>query len=180
MHRKFEVKCPTPGGDINGGKLIFKDMIRQVTDRELRFGRMLYERRSEMEKKAFQLLPISMQKNVVSNYPVAFIEHASAYYPDFLLWKEKMIIEIDGQKHLDQVEHDSTRDEIFENNGFAVIRIPARIVNNPFDFWFMLFCGFAKIERTGYRASLSKYVNDLNSMVERLALTLKELLISDK
>ena len=155
-------------------------MIRQVTDRELRFGRMLYERRSEMEKKAFQLLPISMQKNVVSNYPVAFIEHASAYYPDFLLWKEKMIIEIDGQKHLDQVEHDSTRDIIFEENGFVVIRIPAQIVNTPLDFWFMLFCEFAKVERKDNRTSLSGYVNEIDAMVERLALTLKELLISDK
>lgn len=180
MHRKFEVKCPAPGGDLNGGKLIFKDMIRQITDQELRFGRMLYERRSEMEKKAFQLLPISMQKNVVSNYPVAFIEHASAYYPDFLLWKEKMIIEVDGKKHLDQVEHDSTRDIIFEENGFVVIRIPAQIVNTPLDFWFILFCEFAKIERTGYRASISGYLNEINTMMDRLALTLKEVLISDK
>ena len=155
-------------------------MIRQITDQELRFGRMLYERRSEMEKKAFQLLPISMQKNVVSNYPVAFAEHDSAYYPDFLLWKEKMIIEIDGKKHLDQVEHDSTRDIIFEENGFVVIRIPAQIVNTPLDFWFMLFCEFAKVERKDNRTSLSGYVNEIDAMVERLALTLKELLISDK
>lgn len=151
-------------------------MMRQVTDQELRFGRMLYERRSKMEKKAFRLLPTSMKKNVISNYPVAFAEHDSAYYPDFLFPKEKMIIEIDGRHHLDQVEHDSTRDEIFENNGFVVIRIPAWNVNNPFEFWFMLFCEFAKIERKDNRASLSGYVNDLNAMVERLELTMCEFL----
>ena len=118
-------------------------MIRQATDRELRFGRMLYERRSDYEKEAFRLLPTSMQNNVVSNYPVAFTEHDYAYFPDFLFPKEKMIIEIDGLQHLRQVEHDIIRDEIFEDNGYVVVRIPAQMVNNPFDFWFILFCEFA-------------------------------------
>lgn len=147
-------------------------MIREVTDRELRFGRMLYERRSDCEKEAFRLLPTSMQNNVVSNYPVAFTEHDYAYFPDFLFPKEKMIIEIDGLQHLRQVEHDIIRDEIFENNGYVVVRIPAQMVNNPFDFWFILFCEFAKIERKDNRASLSGYVDDLNAMVEQLALTM--------
>ena len=87
-------------------------MIREVTDRELRFGRMLYERRSNQEKEAFRLLPPSMKKNVVSNYPVAFAEHDYAYFPDFLFAKEKLVIEIDGLQHLRQVEHDRLRDEL--------------------------------------------------------------------
>ena len=147
-------------------------MIREVTDRELRFGRMLYERRSDYEKEAFRLMPVSMQKNVVSNYPVAFTEHDYAYFPDFLFAKEKLVIEIDGIQHLRQVEHDTIRDEIFEDNGYVVVRIPAQMVNNPFEFWFNLFCEFAKIERKDNRASLSGYVNDLNAMVEQLALTM--------
>lgn len=149
-------------------------MIRPVTDRELRFGRMLYERRSKMEKEAFQLLPTSMQKNVASNYPVAFTEHEFAYYPDFLFPREKLIIEIDGLQHLRTVKHDRLRDEIFEENGFVVVRIPAHTVHNPFEFWFIIFCEFAKIERKGYRASLSSYIDDLNATVEQFALTMCE------
>lgn len=147
-------------------------MIRPVTDGELRFGHKLYMRRSCKERDAFNLLPFSMQKNVLSNYPVAFTEHEYAYYPDFLFSKEKIIIEIDGYTwHHNAVERDRRRDDIFRNNGFLVIRVPASLVDNPFDFWFILFCEFAKLERRGDRSSLEKYINDLNMMVERLALT---------
>ena len=147
-------------------------MIREVTDRELRFGRMLYERRSNQEKEAFRLLPPSMKKNVVSNYPVAFAEHDYAYFPDFLFAKEKLVIEIDGLQHLRQVEHDRLRDEIFKDNGYVVVRIQAQAVQNPFEFWFHIFCEFAKVERKENRASLSCYIDDLNAMVEQFALTM--------
>lgn len=147
-------------------------MIREVTDRELRFGRMLYERRSDYEKEAFRLLPTSMQNNVVSNYPVAFTEHDYAYFPDFLFAKEKLVIEIDGLQHLRQVERDRLRDEIFKDNGYVVVRIPAQTVQNPFEFWFNIFCEFAKVERKKNRASLSSYIDDLNAMYEQFALTM--------
>ena len=64
--------------------------------------------------------------------------------------------------------------EIFEENGFVVVRIPAHTVHNPFEFWFIIFCEFAKIERKGYRASLSSYIDDLNATVEQFALTMCE------
>lgn len=153
-------------------------MIREVTERELRFGHMLYKQRSVKEKDAFMLLPISMQKSVQSNYPVAFTEYDYAYFPDFLLSKEKVIIEIDGFKwHRKRVEQDRIRDDIFTDNGFVVVRIPASKVDNPFDFWFTLFCGFAKIERKDSRESISEYIDDLNVMVEQLALTWRDAML---
>ena len=64
------------------------------------------------------------------NVPVAFLRHR-AFYPDILLYKEKIIIEIDGWQHRYGIrkKKDNHRDAVFAAHGYVTIRIKNRDVN---------------------------------------------------
>ncbi len=44
------------------------------------------------------------------------------YIVDFCATKEKLIIELDGSQHLDQIEYDEERTAYLESQGYKVIR----------------------------------------------------------
>ena len=44
------------------------------------------------------------------------------YIPDFVCIEKKLILELDGNQHLDQVEYDTERTKYFETLGYKVIR----------------------------------------------------------
>ena len=44
------------------------------------------------------------------------------YIPDFCCPKAKLILELDGSQHLEQVEYDNNRTKYFESLGYRVIR----------------------------------------------------------
>ena len=44
------------------------------------------------------------------------------YIPDFVSIKRKIIIELDGSQHLEQVDYDIERTRYFESSGYKVIR----------------------------------------------------------
>ena len=50
-------------------------------------------------------------------------QHAIGHYiVDFCTVKEKLVIELDGSQHLDQVEYDTERTAYLESLGYRVIR----------------------------------------------------------
>ena len=55
------------------------------------------------------------------------------YIPDFVSIKKKLIIELDGSQHLEQVEYDDQRTQYFESLGYKVIRIWNNSVINDID-----------------------------------------------
>jgi very-short-patch-repair endonuclease len=44
------------------------------------------------------------------------------YYADFVCWDAKLIVEIDGGQHGEQVEYDAQRTKVLEEAGFQVLR----------------------------------------------------------
>jgi very-short-patch-repair endonuclease len=44
------------------------------------------------------------------------------YIADFACLHPKLIVELDGSQHADQIGYDATRDEYFRLNGFSVLR----------------------------------------------------------
>jgi very-short-patch-repair endonuclease len=44
------------------------------------------------------------------------------FIPDFVCIKKKLILELDGSQHLEQVEYDTERTKYFETLGYRVIR----------------------------------------------------------
>lgn len=55
--------------------------------------------RSKEENTAYWYFPEKMKAKVKRNYPIAFEGYDTAYYPDFVLLDEQIIIEIDGGYH---------------------------------------------------------------------------------
>ena len=52
---------------------------------------------------------------------------------DFCAIKEKLVIELDGSQHLEQVEYDEERTEYLESEGYKVIRFWNHQVANELD-----------------------------------------------
>ena len=52
------------------------------------------------------------------------------YIPDFVCIKKKLIIELDGAQHLEQVEYDDARTRFLQTKGYRVIRFWNRDVMN--------------------------------------------------
>ena len=52
---------------------------------------------------------------------------------DFCSPRRKLIIEVDGSQHLEQVEYDSERTEYFESKGYRVLRFWNHDVMNDMD-----------------------------------------------
>ncbi|WP_367118502.1 endonuclease domain-containing protein, partial [Mesorhizobium sp.] len=59
----------------------------------------------------------------------------SAYYPDFLSHRLKLIIEVDGSHHSadDQLRHDEVRTRWFESQGYRVVRFWNHEIKNELD-----------------------------------------------
>jgi very-short-patch-repair endonuclease len=55
------------------------------------------------------------------------------YIVDFVCWKEKLVVEIDGSQHFTYAgkEHDRIRDQFLEEQGFRVLRFNSiEVLNN--------------------------------------------------
>lgn len=46
------------------------------------------------------------------------------YVADFACLDPKLVVELDGSQHAEQVEYDARRDAFFEQQGFTVLRFP--------------------------------------------------------
>jgi very-short-patch-repair endonuclease len=58
------------------------------------------------------------------------------YFADFACVSRKLIIEIDGEHHAFQVEADTRRTKVLEQEGWRVVRFPAsEAVSNPEGIW---------------------------------------------
>ena len=53
------------------------------------------------------------------------------YFVDFVCYSLKLIIEVDGIQHLDNVEYDNVRTAYLESAGYNVIRIPNSYLEYP-------------------------------------------------
>jgi very-short-patch-repair endonuclease len=64
-------------------------------------------------------------------------QHPSGpYFADFACPSRKLVIEIDGDFHADQVEDDMRRTAMMERDGWRVVRFgAAEVVQNPEGIW---------------------------------------------
>lgn len=125
------------------------------------------QKRTIEEKWAYWYLPKSMRKYVLKNPAIAFVGE-SAYYPDLVMFEEKIIIEIDGKYHdtEDQQAFDEYRDHIFCSNDYSVIRIKNEDTCVNVAFWERLIENLSKIAPIGCRKTLTGYIKELKSMRE--------------
>ena len=50
-----------------------------------------------------------------------------AYIADFACLDPRVIVEIDGSRHINQQAYDTRRDEFFKSHGYEVMRFPANL-----------------------------------------------------
>ena len=86
--------------------------ILNFTPKELAFAERQFICRTKFEIKAYYLLPKSMRGAVERNPLIKIDGHNDLFFPDLLLRKDKIIIEIDGKYHnsFKQKKHDHYRE----------------------------------------------------------------------
>ena len=121
---------------------------------------------TKYEEVAYMMLPEIMRKNLKKNSSVAFADFFQAYYPDFFLGEEMIIIEIDGEyhKHKWREGRDATKDEVFKKHGFTVIRIVNRDTLVNVAFWQLLIEGLERSEEM--RPEILAFIYRLRKMVK--------------
>ena len=140
-----------------------ENIYRDLKPFEIKKAMWLGKIRTQSEKVAYRLLPKSMRKNVERNHPVAFVG-TSAYFPDLLLRKEKICIEIDGRYHKKRYNEDRRRDEAFIKGGFIVIRTKNEDTRVKVAFWERLLEGLEGSEVD--REDIKPFIDELRKMID--------------
>ena len=55
------------------------------------------------------------------------------YIVDFVCFSKRVIIELDGSGHFEQIEYDEKRNKFFEEQGYKVLRFWNNDLNNNFN-----------------------------------------------
>jgi len=133
---------------------------------EVRRARELQARVLPSEDKAYGYFPLAIQAKVVRNIPVAFINH-KAFYPDFLLCDEKILIEIDDWQHNYQPRKsmDEHRDQVFKEHGFITIRIKDKELKDKKIFLKCLYEELRKVQHTLGRDTIRMLMTEFNHMI---------------
>lgn len=136
------ISATFPKVDLQNKKATNTNMIgeRALSNEEIRRAKELQTRIIPAEDKAFEFFPVEVRTKVVRNIPVAFLNH-SAYYPDFLLSNEKILIEIDDWQHdyLPRKAKDEHRDKVFSEHGYRTIRIKDKFLKDEKKFLAILY-----------------------------------------
>lgn len=140
-----------------------ENIYRDLTPREVKNAMWLGKTRSQSEKVAYRLLPKSMKEGLERNSVVAFADSNKLYFPDLLLRKERVCIEIDGGYHEKRKKEDEDRDNLFISHGFIVIRIKNEDVKVDVAFWQRLLEGLEDSEVD--REDIRPFVNELRQMI---------------
>ena len=87
----------------------------------------------ENPTKAEEVLWNKLKSRNLNGFKFRFQVPYDSFILDFLCSSHKLIIEIDGEYHNFQKEHDKERDEYFEAKGYKILRIKNEKVMNDID-----------------------------------------------
>lgn len=138
-------------------------MYRELKPAEVKRALMQPEHRTKSEVRAYRLLPYSMRCRAERNPPIAFSDSKEAYFPDLLLRKERICIEIDGKYHKYREKKDLERDEIFKFHGFIVVRILNEDTEVDVAFWERLLEGLEKFGE--HRSDIKSFIVELRQLI---------------
>lgn len=138
---------------------------RLLSNEEKNRAKELQERNIPSEDIAYKFFPQSIRNKVVRNIPAAFMNHA-AFYPDFLLWNEKILIEIDDWQHdyEPRMSMDMHRDKVFKENGYETIRIKDKELKERNGFLRCLLNGLMTISISNNTANIEAMIKELSNI----------------
>ena len=139
-------------------------MYRELKSAEVKRALRQPLHRTDSEVRAYCLLPKSMRCRTERNPPIAFSNSKEAYFPDLLLRKERICIEIDGGYHKNRKEKDAERDQMFKSHGFIVIRIKNEDTEVDVAFWQRLLEGMEKDAKD--RNDIRPFIAELQRIID--------------
>ena len=138
-------------------------MYRELKSAEVKRALRQPLHRTDSEVRAYCLLPKSMRCRTERNPPIAFSNSKEAYFPDLLLRKERICIEIDGEYHKNRIEKDAERDQMFKSHGFIVVRILNEDTEVDVAFWERLLEGLEKFGE--HRSDIKSFIVELRQLI---------------
>jgi very-short-patch-repair endonuclease len=104
-------------------------MHKRTTPKIFAYAKELRRELTPVEKKLWARLRAHRMKGVHFR-----TQHAIGnYIVDFCAARKKLIIELDGSQHLEQVEYDAIRTKFLQSKGYKVIRFWNNDVSNNMD-----------------------------------------------
>ena len=82
------------------------------------FARNLRKNMTDSEKQLWQFL----RQRQVNGYKFRRQAPIGPYIVDFVCYEKRLILELDGGQHQDNVAYDASRDEWLKQQGFIVVR----------------------------------------------------------
>ena len=112
----IQVPSPACGGGLGWGELA---KMREQEPQQLKiYSKQLKAEMTDAEK----LLWSKIRRKQLNGVKFCRQKIVGNYIVDFLSFDKKLIIELDGGQHADQVEYDEKRIAFLEQQGFTVIR----------------------------------------------------------
>jgi len=76
-------------------------------------------------------------KKFVRQHPIQFVMEGRKgfFIADFFCFENNLIIEVDGNIHLKQKEHDQFRDLVLQQLGFRVLHVTNKMIMEEIDFF---------------------------------------------
>lgn len=112
----IQVPSPACGGGLGWGELT---KMREQEPQQLKiYSKQLKAQMTDAEK----LLWSKIRRKQLNGVKFCRQKIVGNYIVDFLSFEKKLIIELDGGQHADQVEYDKKRTAFLEQQGFTVIR----------------------------------------------------------
>lgn len=146
----------------NNGFVMTVIAERTLDKEEIRRGIELKSKTIPAEDTAYDYFPMSIRARIERNVPVAFANH-KAFYPDFLLPDEKILIEIDEWRHDYQPRKDMDihRDKIFSEYGYITLRIKKKDLKSKIKFRNDIIKAFDKIDHPNKERICRKIKSEL-------------------
>src|SRR5262249_35085011 len=117
---KYSGSSPPIGGEVGRRGLSRRaERARELRRNPSRAERICWDRAHRLEGIKFR-----------RQHPI------DRYFADFACVSRKLVVEIDGHHHADQVEADALRTAVMERHGWHVVRFAANeVVQNPEGIW---------------------------------------------
>ncbi len=114
------VLSPSPAGGRPGWGLY--DMQNQASTNARKFAKSLRHEMTEGERLLWQRL-----RGEQLGFKFRRQHPLGSYVADFVCLAPRLIIEVDGSQHADQMAYDARRGDFFRRHGFDVMRFPANL-----------------------------------------------------
>ncbi len=121
--------------------------------------------RTRFENLVYGYLPSDMKSEAIRNQ-YFHVSEDEFFYPDFLFGEAKIIIEIDGESHINKENTDRDRDQLLRERGYDVLRFQNEETCNCIFFLYRLQYELRKLQNENSPKKLNAYIDDIQQVLD--------------